>query len=48
MEIKDLKPQEIKLIKLIRNKYRFGSITIITRDGLPVDVTQTVERERVS
>lgn len=43
----ELKPQEIELILLIRTKYRFGSIEIVTRDGLPVDILRTVERTRM-
>lgn len=44
----DLHPLEWELIKAIREKYRFGSIEIMTRDGLPMDILKTVERERLS
>lgn len=42
-----LKPQEEDLIRLIRNKYRFGSIEVVTKDGLPIDILKTVERTRL-
>jgi hypothetical protein len=43
-----LKPQEIELIKLIRNKYRYGSVEIVVKDGVPLDLIRTIERERLS
>ena len=46
-ELGELHPQEIELIWQIRNRYRFGSIQIETRDGLPQDVLKTVERKRL-
>jgi hypothetical protein len=46
-DLGDLKQQEIDLIYLIRNVYRFGEITILTRDGTPQDVTKTVLRVRL-
>jgi hypothetical protein len=42
-----LKPQEIDLINLIRTKYRFGTIEILVRDGIPQDILKTVERTRL-
>ena len=39
--------REKELIHLIRTKYRFGSIEILVRDGLPVDILRTVERKRL-
>ena len=44
----NLHDNEVMLIELIRTKYRFGEITIITRDGLPMDILKTVERTRVA
>ncbi len=46
-EILPLKPQEIDLIRLIREKYRFGNIEIVCKDGVPIDVLRTVERTRL-
>jgi len=46
-QILPLKQQEIDLIVEIREKYRFGEITIITRDGLPQDILKTVARTRL-
>lgn len=40
--------QELELILAIRRDYRFGQITIETRDGLPFDILQTVKRTRLS
>ena len=39
----DLHPKEAELIRLIREKYRFGRVVVITHDGLPVRIEQTVE-----
>lgn len=46
-QILPLKQQEIDLIILMRTKYRFGTIEIIVRDGVPQDVLKTVERTRL-
>jgi hypothetical protein len=46
-DLGDLKQQEIDLIYLIRHVYRFGEVTILTRDGTPQDVTKTVLRVRL-
>lgn len=43
----DLHPSEVELIVLIRKRYRFGTIEILTRDGLPVDILRTTERHRL-
>jgi hypothetical protein len=47
MEILPLRPQEIDLIKLIREKYRFGTIEVVCKDGVPIDILRTVERTRL-
>lgn len=46
-DLGDLHQKEIDLIYLIRNKYRFGSIELILRDGLPEDILKTVNRQRL-
>jgi hypothetical protein len=46
-DLGELKPQEIELIYWIRNVYRFGEITIMTRDGIPQDVVKTINRVRL-
>lgn len=46
-DIGTLYPQELELIWLMRNKWQFGTIEIIVRDGLPVDLIRTVERHRL-
>lgn len=43
-----LKPQEIDLLRLIREKYRFGTIEVVVKDGVPIDILKTVERQRLS
>jgi hypothetical protein len=43
----ELKPQELELIWYIRNIYRFGSVEIVTREGLPVDIIKTIHRHRI-
>lgn len=46
-ELGELHPQEVELIWMIRNVYRFGTIQIETRDGLPNDLLRTVDRTRL-
>ena len=41
----NLHPREWELIKLIREKYRFGKITVIIHDGLPQRIEETVRYE---
>lgn len=43
-----LRKQEEELIRLIREKYRFGTIEILVKDGIPIDILKTVERQRLS
>lgn len=31
----ELHPQEIELIRALRNQWRFGEVTIIMRNGIP-------------
>jgi len=40
-----LHPNEAELIEKIRTKYRFGRIEVITKDGIPVAIEKTVERD---
>jgi len=35
-EIMELHPYEMELVKQLRSRFRFGEITIIMRDGVPV------------
>jgi hypothetical protein len=41
----ELHPTEALLIQRIRNKYRYGRIEVILKDGLPIAVEKIVERE---
>ncbi len=43
----ELHPTEQALILRIRNKYRFGEITIEVRDGLPDRIVKEVSYDRV-
>ena len=43
IEIVHLHPNEIQLIKAIRNNWRFGDITIKVRDGLPFRMIRVQE-----
>ena len=38
----ELDEREINLIKRIRTKYRFGKVTLETKDGLPLRIEKTV------
>lgn len=46
-DILPLKHQEMDLIYALRHKYRYGSVEIIVRDGVPQDLIRTVERVRL-
>ena len=39
----ELHPNEIQLIKAIRNNWRFGEITIVVRDGVPYRLKRVEE-----
>lgn len=43
IEIIDLHPQEMELIKNLRSKWRFGEVTLVMRDGLPYRLRRIVE-----
>jgi len=45
IEILELHPKELELICNLRKNWRFGEITIIMRDGLPVRLRRIVEFE---
>ena len=42
-----LKQQEIDLLHILRNVYRYGTIEILMRDGVPCDIIKTIERTRL-
>lgn len=42
-----LKQQEIDLLYVLQNKYRYGNVEIVMRDGLPVDLLKTIVRVRL-
>lgn len=39
----ELDQKELELIHLIRTKYRYGELIILTRDGLPYRVAKATE-----
>ena len=43
IEIMNLHPQEMELLKSIRNKWRFGEIVIQVRNGLPFRLKRVEE-----
>lgn len=43
IEIIDLHPQEVQLIKAIRHSWRFGDVTIKVRNGLPFRLVRVQE-----
>jgi len=45
IDIIELHSQEIELIKAIREKWKFGEITIIVRNGLPFRIRKVTEFE---
>lgn len=45
IEILELHPKEMELLRKLRTKYRFGDVTIIVRDGLPVSLKRITEIE---
>ena len=43
IDIIDLHPQEMQLIRSIRSNWRFGEVTILIRDGLPYRLRRITE-----
>lgn len=43
IELIELHPQELQLIKMIRKSLRFGEIVILVRDGLPYRLKRITE-----
>lgn len=43
IEIIDLHPNEVRLIKAMRSRWRFGTVQILVRDGLPFRMERTQE-----
>jgi hypothetical protein len=46
-DLGELTSAEIELIHLLRTKYRFGEVTIETREGQPTFVVQTIVRSKL-
>lgn len=47
MKVTELHPKEIELIRRIRTKYRFSTITVTTQDGLPHSIKQVINTELI-
>ena len=43
LEVVELHEYEVRLLRLLRNKYRFGEVSIIMRDGLPMRLKRITE-----
>jgi hypothetical protein len=48
IEILELHPNEMELIRRLRTSLKFGEMTITMRDGLPVKITRIVEIENLN
>ncbi len=48
IDIVELHPQEMQLIKSLRNRFKFGEVTIIMRDGLPFRLRRITEFEELT
>ena len=46
-DLGELHPKEVDLIWRLRNKYRFGEITIKVRDGIPWSIVKTTVTEHL-
>lgn len=44
----ELHPNEVELIEFIRKRFRFGAITVITQDGIPLRIEKTIERHSLN
>ena len=42
-DLGDMNPLEVQLILYIRERFRYGELTIKTRDGLPVLILKSTE-----
>lgn len=47
LEIIDLHPNEMRLLRMLRNKYKFGDITIIMQDGVPMGLRRITEFDKL-
>ena len=47
IDIVTLHPNEMQLLKMLRSKFRYGDITIIIQDGVPVRIKRVTEFENL-
>lgn len=45
VEITTLHPSEMQLLKMLRTRFRYGDVTIIMQDGVPLRVKRITEVE---
>jgi len=45
LEIIDLHPNEMQLLKMLRTRFKFGDVTIRMRDGVPFRLVRIQEYE---
>ena len=43
IEILELSPNEVQLLRNLRTKFRFGEVTIIMKDGVPFRLKRITE-----
>jgi len=43
----ELHPLEAMLIQRLRTRYSFGNITVVVKDGLPVDILNAIARDHL-
>ena len=46
--IAELHPKELALVMAIRDRFRYGSIELLTRDGLPYRIIKAMEFDDLS
>ena len=47
-DLGDMNPLEVRLILYIRERFRYGELTIKTRDGLPVLILKSTEYQSLA
>ena len=43
IDIIELRPEEVQLIRSIRNNWKFGEVTILVRNGIPYRLRRVTE-----
>lgn len=48
IEVTTLHPNEMQLLKSLRTRFRFGEVTIIMQDGVPLRLKRVTEFENLT